>query len=113
MEAISAWKIEGKEVLNLMLAPFETRRRPLHDDAMVRPLTQRSPNDIYNFKGLSFHKVNIAFRKFLYFVNRLLANNDIYFASCSTSLERFFYSGNVVVGQEGLAASNAEKRGEL
>jgi phosphatidylglycerol lysyltransferase len=98
MEAVEKWKIEGKQVLNLMLAPFvKLAGGRFNDDTMVRlflNMSARFGNDIYNFKGLSFHKAKYrGSEKYLYFAsNRLLANNDIYLAFLCSEITQSYFS---------------------
>jgi lysylphosphatidylglycerol synthetase-like protein (DUF2156 family) len=98
MEAIEKWKPEGREVLNLMLAPFvKLEHARFNDDRIVRLFLETSArygNDIYNFQGLSFHKAKYrGEEKYLYFAsNRALPNNDIYLAFLSSDITRSYFS---------------------
>ena len=120
MEAIEKWKLEGKEVLNLMLAPFvKLSGGRFNDDAMVRLFLNTSArfgNDIYNFKGLSTHKAKYrGAEKYLYFAsNRLVANNDIYLAFLCSDIARSYFStvGTLLWGiVKGMLHRDADKPG--
>src|SRR4030095_12978888 len=86
MEAIDAFRQEGKEVLNLMLAPFAKLTEGKYNDDWGTKLffqwSERFGDDIYNFKRVSFHKSKYRVpEKYLYFAsNRLLPSNDVYLA---------------------------------
>ena len=60
MEAAEKFKTEGKEVLNLLLAPFVKLEMGKYNDdlgaKLFFKLSARFGNNIYNFQGLSFHK---------------------------------------------------------
>ena len=83
MTAMETFKGEGKKVLNLCLAPFtKLHQGNYNDDVLVKllfSLSERFGNDIYNFRGLSYHKSRYRGQeKPLYFAsNRLLPTNDI------------------------------------
>lgn len=98
MEAIDQFKQEGKEVLNLCLAPFiKLNHGKFNDDFATRyffELSERFGNDIYNFKGLSFHKSKYRVsEKSLYFAsNSLMPSNDVYLAFLSSDITRSYFS---------------------
>jgi pimeloyl-ACP methyl ester carboxylesterase len=98
MEAMEKFKTEGKEVLNLLLAPFvELERGKYNDDFGAKwffKLSARFGNDIYNFKGLSFHKSKYrGVEKTLYYAsNSLMPSNDIYLAFLSADITRSYFS---------------------
>jgi lysylphosphatidylglycerol synthetase-like protein (DUF2156 family) len=102
MEAIEAFRSEGKEVLNLCLAPFvKLEGGKFNDDFGAKlffDLTARYGNDIYNFQGLAFHKSKYrGGEKFIYFAsNSLMPTNDIYLAFRSADITRSYLS---TVGQ--------------
>src|SRR6266849_9177094 len=60
MEAVEKFKTEGKESLNLLLAPFVKLDDGRFNDDFATKLffqaSERFGNNIYNFKGLAFHK---------------------------------------------------------
>jgi len=118
MEAMEKWRDEGREVLNLMLAPFvKLENGRFNDDKMVRAflsLSARFGNDIYNFQGLSFHKAKYrGTERSLYFAsNRLVSNNDIYLAFLASDITRSYFStvGKLLRGiVQGLFRPSAEK----
>ena len=106
------FKTEGKEVLNLLLAPFvELERGKYNDDFGAKwffKLAARFGNEIYNFKGLSFH--NSKYRgveKTLYYAsNSLIPSNDIYLAFLSAEITRSYFStmGQLLRGMLSAAA---------
>jgi len=92
MEAMEAFKPEGKEVLNLLLAPFvKLDGGRFNEDWGARlffRLSARFGNSIYNFNGLSFHKSKYrGMERSLYFAsNSLLPSGDVYLAFASAGL---------------------------
>jgi lysylphosphatidylglycerol synthetase-like protein (DUF2156 family) len=102
MAAVEKFKAEGKEVLNLHLAPFvELDRAKFNDDWGAKvffKLTARFGNSIYNFKGLAFHKSKYrGVDTNLYFAsNSLWPSNDIYLAFLSADIARSYFA---TVGQ--------------
>jgi alpha-beta hydrolase superfamily lysophospholipase len=106
MEAIDTFRREGKEVLNLLLAPFvKLELGKYNDDFSARwmfKLSARFGNDIYNFKGLSFHKSKYrGVEKPLYCAsNSLFMSNDLYLAFVSADIARSYFStlGQLVRG---------------
>jgi alpha-beta hydrolase superfamily lysophospholipase len=106
MEAAEVFKAEGKEVLNLLLSPFDKMEQgKYNDDAGVRwffRLTAKYGNELYNFKGLTFHKSKYRGReRYIYYAsNRLMASNDIYLAFVSADIARGYFTtvGQLLVG---------------
>ena len=100
------FRVEGREVLNLMLAPcVGLDRGKFNDDYMSKlffQLSERYGNDIYNFRGLAFHKAKYrGAENFLYFAsNSLWPSNDIYLAFRSADITRSYFStlGRLVWG---------------
>jgi alpha-beta hydrolase superfamily lysophospholipase len=98
MEAVEKFKVEGKEVLNLLLAPFvELDRAKYNDDLGAKwffKLAARFGNNIYNFKGLSFHKSKYrGVDKNLYYAsNSFWPSNDIYLAFLSADITRSYFT---------------------
>ena len=97
MEAMDRFRPEGKEVLNLMLAPFVKLTDGKYNDdfgtkAFFR-LSERFGNDIYNFQGLSFHKSKYrGTEKSLYFAsNRFNPSMDVYLAFLSSDITRSYW----------------------
>jgi len=97
MEAVEKFRSEGKEVLNLCLAPFVKLERGKFNDDFATKLffkaSERFGNDIYNFKGLSFHKSKYRGReKPLYYAsNSRLPSNDVYLAFLSADITRSYW----------------------
>jgi lysylphosphatidylglycerol synthetase-like protein (DUF2156 family) len=98
MLAIEQFKPEGKEVLNLCLAPFVKLEGGKYQDdwatAKFFQISERFGNDIYNFKGLSFHKAKYrGAEKSLYFAaNSPMPSNDVYLAFLSSDITRSYFS---------------------
>jgi len=106
MEAVDIFKKEGKEVLNLCLATFvRLDLGKYNDDKMTRiffELSEKYGNDIYNFKGLAFHKSKYRVKeKPLYFASKNWSPaNDIYLAYLSSNITDSYFStmGNLLRG---------------
>jgi lysylphosphatidylglycerol synthetase-like protein (DUF2156 family) len=123
MEAVDKFRGEGLEVLNLLLAPFTGLDGGKYNDDLFSKLffqaSARFGNDIYNFKGLSFHKSKYRVpQKYLYFAsNRLIPSNDIYLAFLSAEIAENYFSTlfKIVAGavREALAWRPRIKRTEL
>lgn len=98
MTAIEKFRPEGKEVLNLCLAPFVKLDGGRFNDDIASKwffrLSARYGNRIYNFQGLSFHKSKYRGReKYLYFAsNSALPSNDIYLAFLSADIARSYFA---------------------
>jgi lysylphosphatidylglycerol synthetase-like protein (DUF2156 family) len=97
MEAMEKFKLEGKETLNLCLAPFvRLDGGKFNDDWGAKKffeLSAKYGNSIYNFTGLAFHKSKYRGNdKFLYFASRShLPTNDIYLAFLSADITRSYF----------------------
>lgn len=113
MEAMEKFKTEGREVLNLMLAPcVGLERGKFNDDYASKlffQLSERYGNEIYNFRGLAFHKAKYRGEEnSLYFAsNSLFPSNDIYLAFQSADITRSYFStlGRLVWGMIGAKKS--------
>jgi len=98
MEAMDKFKVEGKEVLNLCLAPFVNLHHGKYNDdigaKVFFQLSERYGNKIYNFQGLSFHKSKYrGSEKPLYFAsNRKMASMDVYLAFLSSDITRSYWA---------------------
>ena len=98
MEAMEKFKPEGMETLNLNLAPFvKMEQGKFNDDfgsKLFFELSAQYGNDIYNFRGLAFHKSKYRGReRFLYFAsNGTWPSNDIYLAFLSADITRSYFS---------------------
>jgi lysylphosphatidylglycerol synthetase-like protein (DUF2156 family) len=92
MAAAEKFKAEGKESLNLLLAPFANLDDGNFNDdwgaKLFFKLSARFGNQIYNFKGLSFHKSKYrgVERPLYYASNSFLPSADIYLAFASAGL---------------------------
>jgi lysylphosphatidylglycerol synthetase-like protein (DUF2156 family) len=97
MEAVDVFKTEGRETLNLALAPFvKLDSGKFNDDWGAKKffeLSAKYGNSIYNFTGLAFHKSKYrGNEKFLYFASRsLLPTNEIYLAFLSADITRSYF----------------------
>ena len=97
MEAMEKFRPEGVEVLNLNLAPFvKLEQGRFNDDfgsSLFFKVSARYGNDIYNFKGLSFHKSKYrGTEKCLYFAsNSFWPSNDIYLAFLSADITQSYF----------------------
>ena len=106
MEAAEKFRAEGKQVLNLLLAPFVKLEIGKYNDdlgaKLFFKLSARFGNNIYNFKGLSFHKSKYrgSERPLYYASNSLLPSNDIYLAFVSADITRSYFAtlGQLVRG---------------
>jgi phosphatidylglycerol lysyltransferase len=106
MEAMETFKPEGKEVLNLLLAPCVNLEGGAFNDDWISKLffrlCERYGHHIYNFRGLSFHKAKYRGQpRFLYFASdRAMPSNDIYLAYHSADIARSYFStiGRLVWG---------------
>lgn len=98
MEAVDVFRCEGKEMLNLCLAPFvRLHLGKYNDDRITRlffELSEQYGNQIYNFKGLAFHKSKYRVReKPLYFASKsLFTSNDIYLAYLTSDITQSYFS---------------------
>jgi lysylphosphatidylglycerol synthetase-like protein (DUF2156 family) len=110
MEAIEAFRRDqGVEVLNLCLAPFvKLNEGKYNDDVGTKiffQVSERFGDDIYNFKGLSFHKSKYrGAEKSLYFAsNNPFPTNDVYLAFLCSDITRSYFKtlGQLFVGMLG------------
>lgn len=105
MEAVDIFRTEGKETLNLLLAPFvRLSLGKYNDDWMTRcffELSEKYGNQIYNFKGLAFHKSKYrVVEKPLYFASKgLFPSNDIYLAYLSSDITQSYFSTVFMLGK--------------
>jgi alpha-beta hydrolase superfamily lysophospholipase len=97
MEAIECFRKEGLETLNLCLAPFvKLGNGAYNDDALCRwyfELCERFGNDIYNFRGLAFHKAKYRGSEiYIYFASRnRFPANEIYLAYLSAGIASSYF----------------------
>jgi len=98
MEAVDLFRAEGRETLNLCLAPFvRLEIGKYNDDRITRlffELSEKYGNRIYNFKGLAFHKSKYRVpEKPLYFASKaLITSNDIYLAYLASNITQSYFS---------------------
>jgi hypothetical protein len=117
MEAMEKFRPEGAEVLNLNLAPFvKLDHGRFNDDfgsSLFFKLSARFGNDIYNFKGLAFHKSKYrGAEKCLYFgSNSFWPSNDIYLAFLSADITQSYFDtmGRLL---RGMLSANRAKNGK-
>lgn len=97
MTAMEVFKPEGVEVLNLLLCPFTNLHLGVYsDDAMTRwffQISQKFGGEIYNFKGLAFHKSKYRGQeKAVYYAsNSLFPSNDVYLAFQTADIARSYF----------------------
>jgi len=98
MAAVDLFRAEGKETLNLCLAPFvRLDVGKYNDDRITRlffELSEKYGNQIYNFKGLAFHKSKYrVVEKPLYLASRsLFPSNDVYLAYLTSDITQSYFS---------------------
>lgn len=98
MEASDQFRSEGKEILNLLLAPFMKLSAGKYNDdwsaKLFFELSVRFGGAIYNFEGLSFHKAKYRAReKCLYLAsNNLLPLNDVYLGFLHSDITTSYFS---------------------
>ncbi len=98
MHAMEIFRSEGKEVLNLCLAPFVKLDMGKYNDDLVTKwffqFSEEFGNNIYNFKGLSFHKSKYRGQeKPLYFASsRRVPSNDVYLAFLMSDITRSYFA---------------------
>lgn len=98
MVAAEKFRSEGKEVLSLLLAPFvKLDGGKYNDDLSTKwffQLSERYGNDIYNFKGLAFHKSKYRVpERYLYLAsNSAMPSNDVYLAFLSADITRSYFT---------------------
>lgn len=105
MTAIEIFRGEGVEVLNLCLCPFtHLEQGEFFDDLATHwffKLSERYGGELYNFKGLSFHKSKYrGTEKPLYYAsNSRLPSNDIYLAFLTSDIARGYFSTLALLGR--------------
>lgn len=104
MVAMETFKTEGVEVLNLLLCPFTNLEQGIYaDDLMTKwffQISQRFGGEIYNFKGLAFHKSKYrGFEKPVYYAsNSTLPSNDVYLAFLSADIAQSYFATLKLLG---------------
>lgn len=104
MTAMEAFRPEGVDVLNLCLCPFtKLENGAFEDDLMTAwffKFSERYGDEIYNFKGLSFHKSKYrGSEKPLYYAsNSRFPSNDIYLAFLTSDIARSYFTTMGLLG---------------
>ncbi|MHC4392139.1 MAG: phosphatidylglycerol lysyltransferase domain-containing protein [Planctomycetota bacterium] len=97
MTAIDKFREEGRQTLNLCIAPFDhVKQGAFNDDGLSRAfywLLRNFGGRIYNFDGLSFYKGKLrGDEQPVYFVsNGLMPANDLYLAFLSSHIVRSYF----------------------
>ncbi len=105
MVAMEAFKPEGIEVLNLCLCPFTHLENGIYSDDIATKwffqISERFGGEIYNFKGLSFHKSKYrGHEKPIYYAsNSLLPSNDVYLAFLTADIATSYFSTMGLLGR--------------
>lgn len=98
MTAMDAFKPEGIETLNLLMCPFTKLADGKFSDDWATKLffqiSERYGNEIYNFKGLAFHKSKYrGTEKAVYFAsNSALPSNDVYLAFLTSDIANSYFA---------------------
>ena len=98
MTAMDAFKPEGIEVFNLLMCPFTKLTDGIYNDDLGTKLffqiSERYGNEIYNFKGLAFHKSKYrGTERSVYFAsNSLLMSNDVYLAFLTSDIANSYFA---------------------
>ena len=104
MVAMEVFRPEGVETLNLMLCPFTNLEQGIYsDDLMTKwffQISQRFGGEIYNFKGLAFHKSKYrGHEKPVYYAsNSLLPSNDVYLAFLTADIAKSYFATMNLLG---------------
>ncbi len=98
MTAMDAFKPEGAEVLNLLMFPFVKLDYGIFNDDLATKLffsiSEQYGNEIYNFKGLSFHKSKYrgTDRPVYFASNSAWPSNDVYLAFLTSDITNSYFS---------------------
>ncbi len=98
MTAMDVFKPEGIEVFNLLMCPFTKLAGGIYNDdystRLFFQISERYGNEIYNFKGLAFHKSKYrGSERSVYFAsNSLLMSNDVYLAFLTSDIANSYFS---------------------
>lgn len=104
MSAIEVFRHEDVEVLNMCLCPFTNLDAGEYFDDLAThwffKLSERYGGELYNFKGLSFHKSKYrGVEKPLYYAsNSRFPSNDIYLAFLTSDIARSYFSTMGLLG---------------
>jgi lysylphosphatidylglycerol synthetase-like protein (DUF2156 family) len=99
MTAMDIFKPEGIEVLNLLMCPFTKLIGGIYNDDWATKLffqiSERYGNEIYNFKGLAFHKSKYrGAERSVYFASNsgMLMSNDVYLAFLTSDIANSYFA---------------------
>jgi lysylphosphatidylglycerol synthetase-like protein (DUF2156 family) len=98
MTAMDVFRPEGIEVFNLLMCPFTKLGAGIYNDDFATKLffqiSERYGNEIYNFKGLAFHKSKYrGTERSVYFAsNSALMSNDVYLAFLTSDIANSYFS---------------------
>ncbi|SKA90100.1 Uncharacterized conserved protein [Prosthecobacter debontii] len=104
MTAMEIFRTEGVEVLNLLMCPFTKIEGGIYaDDLMTKwffQLSERFGGEIYNFKGLAFHKSKYrGNEKLIYYAsNSLFPSNDVYLAFLTADIANSYFTTMKLLG---------------
>ncbi len=104
MVAMEVFRPEGVETLNLLMCPFTGIESGIYsDDLMTKwffQISQRFGGEIYNFKGLAFHKAKYRGQeKCIYFAsNSTLPSNDVYLAFLTADIANSYFTTMGLLG---------------
>lgn len=97
MTAMEVFKQEGARTFNLMLCPFVEIDQGEHNDDLATKwffkISERYGNEIYNFRGLSFHKSKYrGSNHYVYFCsNSMWPSNDVYLAFLTSDITNSYF----------------------
>jgi lysylphosphatidylglycerol synthetase-like protein (DUF2156 family) len=99
MTAMDVFKPEGIEVFNLLMCPFTKLPEGRYNDDFATRLffqiSERYGNEIYNFKGLAFHKSKYrGSERSVYFASNsgMLMSNDVYLAFLTSDIANNYFA---------------------
>jgi lysylphosphatidylglycerol synthetase-like protein (DUF2156 family) len=104
MVAMETFREEGVEVLNLCLCPFTNLEKGVYSDDLATrwffQISERFGGEIYNFKGLSFHKSKYRGQeKLIYYAsNSLMPSNDVYLAFQAAEIATNYFTTMGLLG---------------
>jgi lysylphosphatidylglycerol synthetase-like protein (DUF2156 family) len=99
MTAMDVFKPEGIEVFNLLMCPFTKLSGGVYNDDFATKMffwiSERYGNEIYNFKGLAFHKSKYrGTERSVYFASNSgpFMSNDVYLAFLTSDIANSYFS---------------------
>jgi lysylphosphatidylglycerol synthetase-like protein (DUF2156 family) len=105
MVALEKFRPEGIEILNLLLCPFTHLDKGIYSDDLATKwffqISQKYGGEIYNFKGLAFHKSKYrGVEKCIYFAsNSTLPSNDVYLAFLTADIAKNYFATMGLLGK--------------